>query len=88
MPRQIGNITSTGKVLDRTKLAKCTNVAWATTAIGLGVWEATAVTTRKVPTITRTCKMARDKNRRATEAAILLWLFGLGAHLLKREIEH
>lgn len=64
------------------------NVTWAATAITLGVWEATAITTRKVPTISSTCRMARQRNARATEAAIVLWLFGLGAHLLKREIEH
>lgn len=67
---------------------KIANVTWATTAITLGVWEATAITTKKVPTISRTCRMARQRNARATEAAILVWLFGLGAHLLKREIEH
>lgn len=67
---------------------KVANITWATTAITLGVWEATAVTTRRIPTISRTCRMARQRNARATEAAILVWLFGLGAHLLKREIEH
>jgi hypothetical protein len=63
------------------------NRLWATTAIGLGVWEATAVSTKKIPTITRTCRMAKAKYRRQTEAAIIAWLLGLGMHLLKHELE-
>lgn len=62
--------------------------AWATTAITLGVWEAVAVTTKKIPTISRTCWYARQRRSRTTEAAVILWLAGLGAHLLKRASEH
>lgn len=56
---------------------------WAVCAITLGVWEATAITTKRVPTITATCR--RVRTRRIGKAAIGLWLVGLGWHLLKSE---
>lgn len=75
MKRQRGAATTT--------ISRFSNYAWATCAIGLGVWETTAVTTKKVPTITNTCRYAKKRYRRQTEAAIIVWLFGLGAHLLR-----
>lgn len=67
--------------------SRFSDIAWATVAITLGAWETTAVTTRKIPTISRTCYMARSRHARQTEAVIILWLAGLGAHLLKRASE-
>lgn len=61
--------------------------AWATTAITLGAWETVALTTKKLPTISRTCQLARRKKARETELVIIAWLTGLGIHLLKRS-EH
>lgn len=63
------------------------DTVWATVAITLGAWETLAVTTRKVPTISNTCWLARRRRARTTETAIILWLAGLGAHLLKRATE-
>lgn len=61
---------------------------WGTIAITLGLWEATALTTRKVPTITRTCTSAHVRYRHRAEAVIGVWLIGLGWHLLKgRDVE-
>lgn len=61
--------------------------AWAATAITLGVWETAAITTKKIPTISRACWAARQRRARSTETAVILWLLGLGAHLLKRATE-
>jgi len=63
------------------------DTAWAATAITLGVWETVALTTKKVPTISNACWSARKRHARKTEAAVILWLTGLGAHLLKRASE-
>jgi hypothetical protein len=60
---------------------------WAATAIGLGIWESIAVISRKIPTISRTVTMARKRHGRPTEGAVLLWLIGLGLHLLKRSTD-
>ncbi|HMD81949.1 MAG TPA: hypothetical protein VKE92_11605 [Anaerolineales bacterium] len=54
-------------------------------AIFLGVWETAAVTTKRVPTISGFCTETRKRHKRETEALILLWLAGLGVHLLRRE---
>jgi hypothetical protein len=56
---------------------------WATVAVALGLWETTALTTRKIPTITNTCALAKKRWRRRADAAIGLWLLGLGWHLLR-----
>jgi hypothetical protein len=64
--------------------AKVTDRVWAATAITLGVWETTALATKRVPTITKTCGLARQRYRRRAELTIIAWLFGLGAHLLRR----
>lgn len=60
---------------------------WGATAITLGLWEATALTTRKIPTITRTCTTARTRYRHRAEAVIGAWLIGLGWHLMKRNVD-
>jgi hypothetical protein len=60
---------------------------WAATAIILGIWESFAVITKKIPTISKTVVLARKHQPRPTEAAVLLWLAGLGAHLLKRSTD-
>lgn len=59
------------------------NSAWATCAIGLGVWETTAITTKRIPTISKTCSVARKRHRHKVEFVVIAWLFGLGSHLLK-----
>lgn len=64
--------------------SKLENIIWATTAIGLGAWETTALTTKRIPTISRTCRSARQQHRRSTELAVITWLFGLGLHLLRQ----
>ena len=58
---------------------------WATTAITLGAWETSAVMTRRLPTITKACQLARRRYRKKAELAIGVWLIGLGWHLLRRE---
>jgi hypothetical protein len=56
--------------------------AWGATAISLGTWEAVALTTRRLPTVTSTvrCACARQP---AARALVLLWLAALGRHLLQ-----
>lgn len=61
------------------------NYLWASTAITLGVWETVALTTKRIPTITKTCATARHNHGRKAEIAVAAWLLGLGAHLLGRE---
>ena len=56
---------------------------WPTCAIGLGAWEAAAVTTRRVPTVSTTVRRARQRARRTTEALVLTWALALVAHLLR-----
>ena len=56
---------------------------WGTQAVVLGVWEAIAIKTGKLPTITRTVKAAKTRRSRLTHAAVVVWLIGLGRHLLK-----
>lgn len=63
---------------------KITDRAWATTAIGLGVWETVALATKRIPTITQTCGLARQRYKRRAELTIIAWLFALGAHLFSR----
>lgn len=70
-----------------TSPSKLENRVWATVAITLGVWETTAVTTKRIPTITRTCQIARRKHGYKAEATVIAWLLGLGLHLLKQETE-
>lgn len=55
---------------------------WAANAIGLGVWETTALTTRRLPTVSSTVRAANEANSRLTHLALGLWLFGLAHHLL------
>jgi hypothetical protein len=54
---------------------------WPTCAIGLGVWEGTAITTRRIPTVTDACRRARQ--HRAGRVVIALWLLGLAEHMLR-----
>jgi hypothetical protein len=56
--------------------------AWGTSAILLGVWEAAALGTRKLPTITDTARRCHVRRRRSTRIAIWAWLICLGRHLL------
>jgi hypothetical protein len=54
---------------------------WAVSAIALGAWEGTAVSTKRLPTVTDSCRWAR--RRKVGLIAIMLWWLGLGWHLLK-----
>lgn len=56
---------------------------WPTCAITLGVWESAALTTKKLPTITRVTHTAKGRWQHRTEVAVGVWLVGLGLHLLK-----
>ena len=56
---------------------------WAGWAILLGVWEAVAIATRRVPTVTVTARAACARWPRGFRLLTLLWLFGLGDHLLR-----
>lgn len=60
-----------------TRIRQC----WAFCAIGLGLWEATAISTRRIPTITDTCRHYRT--RKLGALTIGLWWIGLGHHLLR-----
>lgn len=47
---------------------------YATSAIGLGAWEATAYATKhKIPTVSTTICKARRRNRKLTLAAVIAW---------------
>jgi hypothetical protein len=60
---------------------------WASNAIGLGVWEAAAITTHKVPTVSNTAVMARKRWPRRTLVFLLSWCAGLVTYLYTKEIE-
>ena len=70
--------------MTKSSLSKIENRFWAGTAIGLGVWETTALTTKKIPTVSKFCYDSRRQRGRVTDVTIVIWLIGLGAHLLKR----
>lgn len=56
--------------------------AWGMSAVFLGVWEATAFTTGRVPTISSTVWLCRSRRQRATSIAVTFWLLSLRRHLL------
>ena len=56
---------------------------YALCAVVLGVWEAVAITSRRVPTVTVTARAACSRWPRGFRLLTLLWLFGLGDHLLR-----
>lgn len=65
-------------------MRRAVKYGWGTSAILLGVWEATALGTRKLPTITDTARHCHSRRRHSTRIAIFAWLFCLGRHLLSR----
>lgn len=57
---------------------------YGTCAVVLGAWEAAAYATRRVPTVTRTCRSLHGapRYRLAARALVLIWAAGLARHLL------
>jgi hypothetical protein len=53
---------------------------YGTCAITLGMWEACAYTTRRVPTVTGFC---RARKHPVFRLVVIMWLLGLGRHLLR-----
>ena len=56
---------------------------WAGWAILLGVWEAVAIATKRVPTVTETARRSCVRYPFGFRLLALLWLAGLGDHLLR-----
>lgn len=54
---------------------------WGLVAIGLGAWEAAALATRRVPTVTKSWRAARERRRRMVAFATILWMLALWRHL-------
>jgi hypothetical protein len=52
-------------------------------AMGLGVWEAAAYLTHRVPTISATVHAARRDYPRVTAACVIGWCTGLSYYLLR-----
>ena len=55
---------------------------WVANAVVVGVWETTAITTRRLPTISATMRRANVANTRRTHTLLGLWMLALGHHLL------
>jgi hypothetical protein len=59
---------------------------WATNAIFLGVWEAVALLTKKVPTISITAARARQRWPFRTLIFLVSWASGLISYLYTKKI--
>ena len=55
---------------------------WAANAVVVGAWETTAITTRRLPTISATMRRANEANSRRTHTILGLWMLALAHHLL------
>ena len=55
---------------------------WAANALMVGAWETTAITTRRLPTISATMRRANEANSRRTHTLLGLWMLALAHHLL------
>jgi hypothetical protein len=60
--------------------APATKHAWGLTAILLGAWETLALTTKRAPTITTSCRCACNRWPH-TRLAIIVWAAMLTRHL-------
>lgn len=61
---------------------------YATCAIGLGIWEASAFLTRKrIWTVTGTVRYAATKNDKVTRLVVTLWMLGLFHHFFHERFE-
>ncbi len=58
---------------------------WTANAIALGVWEAVAKSTGRIPTVTTSVRAAVRRHPRTARVGVILWLAGLGQHLLGGE---
>lgn len=55
---------------------------WGISGAALGSWEALALTTGRIPTISNLVWGRRGNQRRLMQALVLFWLLGVGKHLL------
>lgn len=57
--------------------------AWGMSAVLFGTWEAVAYSTRRVPTVSETVwRLGGCRHRRVVQAGVVLYVAGLGRHLL------
>lgn len=60
---------------------------WAGNAIILGIWEAAAIKTGRVPTISTTVARARQRWPYRTTAFLIAWSTGLVAYLHTKKLD-
>lgn len=60
--------------------------AWGISAIAFGCWEATAYSTRRLPTVSRIVWWSLGcRHRRAVRVLVVAYLLGMARHLLTPE---
>lgn len=55
---------------------------WGVVGVILGLWEASAWATGRLPTVSATVCRARERWPAATDALVLVWAAGTARHLL------
>ena len=59
-------------------------LAWGTCAILIGAWEALALATRRLPTVSTAVRASVSKRPLLTRAGVAAWLGALFVHLTRK----